>query len=278
MINEKSTLYFHPKRLISLWDMIQILGKDLVPLLHTLFSIEYETAFGKGIEKTSLEYRKRLLTLIRDADVQFQKLELSGSLPYLNILKAELESNRADPFSYHDVALKLDSLKAMLAKELIGRSFVFIPKTKLQYFEKEQLFGPKVFDTFDDARHEIREAGNCLAADVNTAAVFHLMRVAEIGLRKFAQSLNLVLPCQIEFATWGNVINAVGKELDDIKRTPRTQARDDKLQHYSGLVQDIKSFQYLWRDPVMHSRGNYDEMAAQSVFEHVKDYMQRLAG
>jgi len=167
------------------------------------------------------------------------------------------------------------SLSDAIDNELSGRKLVFVPPDVTQYLEQAALFGPLVFEKFESARAEIRDAGNCLATDLPNAAVFHLMRVAELGLRAIAKRLKVRLPVQIEFATWGRVIEACGKQLDVLKG--KTAAKDKKAQFYSALILDIRAFSHLWRNPVMHARSRYDKHQAQSAFNHVRSFMQHIA-
>ena len=44
---------------------------------------------------------------------------------------------------------------------------------------------------FKSAKDDIGAAGNCYAADLHTAAVFHLMRVAEKGMKALARHLGI---------------------------------------------------------------------------------------
>jgi hypothetical protein len=78
-----------------------------------------------------------------------------------------------------------------IEKELAQRKLVFIPPNLVEYLEQEKLFGDAVYENFPSARGDIRDAGNCLAAGLNTAAVFHLMRVVELGLRALAKKLHV---------------------------------------------------------------------------------------
>jgi hypothetical protein len=56
---------------------------------------------------------------------------------------------------------------------------------------KEPLFGQLVADRFPDAADDISEAGKCLALQRGTAAVMHLMRVVEVGLKALAKFLRI---------------------------------------------------------------------------------------
>lgn len=69
------------------------------------------------------------------------------------------------------------------------RSFLLVQVDRVAYLDQEALFGPEVLHAFPTARTDIREAGNCLAAECPTAAVFHSMRAVEWGLRAFCAHL-----------------------------------------------------------------------------------------
>jgi len=146
----------------------------------------------------------------------------------------------------------------------------------VKYLEQDALFEEAINQAFPPVQPEIKDAGNCLAAGLPTAAVYHLMRVAEIGLRKLAKQLNVKLGYAIEFATWGNVIGAIDRKLEILRKQRKTKSREAKLQHYSALLLDIKAFQYLWRNPGAHAGPRYDEHQAQSAFNHVRAFMQQL--
>lgn len=177
---------------------------------------------------------------------------------------------------YMIIASEIGSIVETMSKEAGEKKFAFIPESNASFFEKEKLFEETVHNTFSEAREEIKDAGNCLAADLNTAAVFHLMRVAEVGLRKLAKPFGIKLPHRIEFATWGGVLKAIQTELDK-PGVRRSKSKEKKLQRYSHLLLDIKAFQHLWRNPVSHLRGRYDALQARSAFNHVRSFMQKLA-
>lgn len=77
---------------------------------------------------------------------------------------------------------ELEGLMETIVMELSKQTFAYLPGPNSQYFEQEKLFGPIVHDNFPSAREDIKEAGNCLACGLDSAAVFHLMRVAEIWI------------------------------------------------------------------------------------------------
>ena len=268
-----------PRKLISLWEMISFhvnLFYGTYLLLDGMARSANDEVKRSGTDCLMGAGKRLEIQIILDIKEKLcRKFGLEMTAARMAQFKDRLGSEYDCP--YLIIASEIGSIAETMSKEAGEKKFAFIPALNARFFEQEKLFGETVHAAFPETRQDIKDAGNCFAADLNTAAVFHLMRVAEIGLRKLAKPLKIKLSCQIEFATWGNVMTAIDNELQKIKSTPRTKARDKKLQHYSQLLLDIRAFQHLWRDPVSHLRGRYDELQARSAFNHVRDFMQKLA-
>jgi hypothetical protein len=87
---------------------------------------------------------------------------------------------------------------------------------KAKYFigdAEDAIFGSDVYVALPDARSDIKSASNCIAADLNTAAVYHLMRTVEHGMRALARHLRVKVKGRtIESSDWGNLISAMKKK------------------------------------------------------------------
>src|SRR2546423_3799871 len=76
--------------------------------------------------------------------------------------------------------------------ELEGNLFLHIPFAKAKLYDPtEPLFGESVAKSFPSASDDVAESGKCIATDRGTAAVFHLMRVMEAGLKSLAKQLGI---------------------------------------------------------------------------------------
>ncbi len=155
-----------------------------------------------------------------------------------------------------------------MSREVAEKSFAFIPFPKAEFFEKENLFGDSVHQKFPSMGPHIKNAGNCLAADLNTAAVYHLMCVVELGLRALAKQLHVKTvrkKTPIELGTWEDVISALEQQVG--ARHPRTRKGQSDAEFYNGLFIEYRAFKDIWRNRVMHTRADYDEFAARSAFD-----------
>ncbi len=142
-------------------------SKEVLDILSGLISqfekLGWKEAFGRAVELRCL------------FDVKLQKA---------NNIKRSTAQNIQDA---------LFELRRAITEELHRRKFTMIENSKAGFLEQKNLFGKSVWKAFPSARDEIQAAGNCLALDLNTAAVFHLMRAAELGMRALAVHLKVRL-------------------------------------------------------------------------------------
>jgi hypothetical protein len=158
------------------------------------------------------------------------------------------------------------------------RTLVAIPNDMGEYFERDSLFGDNVRTKFPSACPDIKDAGNCLALGLWTAAVFHLMRVAEFGMRALAKERSVTVgAAPLEWEPWGKVIEATKAQSKLINQWSKGQRKDDALAFYSGALADLNGFKDVYRNHVMHTRGTYDQFQAKSCIHYVREFMRRLA-
>jgi hypothetical protein len=190
-----------------------------------------------------------------------------------------LLNNAGSPPNFSVIDSQLGGIVNSLWFELFVRKFTFIPEKKVHLFEQEKPLGELVYDAFPSARSDAKAAGNCLAADLNTAAVFHLMRIVEIGLRKLAAHLKVpVKKSQLEYLEWNTIIGKIEKSIADKKSAlTRGKKKSELLEFYHGIMGEFNAFKDVWRNNVMHSRNFYNEAEAMAVYIRVQSFMQRLA-
>jgi hypothetical protein len=122
-------------------------------------------------------------------------------------------------------------------------------------------FGP-VISAFPSAENDIREAGNCFALDRPTAAVFHLMRAMEVGLKAIAKTLGVAYT-----SSWGSCIADIEKQATAKKSDP----------FFAESVADLRAFKNAWRNPTMHIERIHSEAEAERIFHAVQGFMAHLA-
>ena len=138
-----------------------------------------------------------------------------GAINAAELANLRLKSRSVDVSS---ITVELDHLRAALLLDLKFHKFLRVRPDRRHCVDNAELFGPDVNKAFPKAIEDIRQAGNCMVAECGTAAVFHLMRVAEHGLRKLATRLHVKLTHKgsnhpIEFADWDKVITGIRNEI-----------------------------------------------------------------
>ena len=182
----------------------------------------------------------------------------------------------------------------MLARELNGlcsqaviclsrHKFAYIPAPNDQYFERENLFGELVHHQIPEANIDIKDAGNCIAASLYTASVFHMMRVSEYGLRALAKRLRVSLsdkrkPIPLEYATWDKVINGCHNRIADARAKHVGAKKQVRLNLYSDIADHCTFMKDIWRNEIAHTRKSYTRDEAIAIFGRVRDFMTLLAG
>jgi hypothetical protein len=128
-------------------------------------------------------------------------------------------------------------------------------------------------------RKEIEEGVDCYALEHNTASVFHMMRVAEIGMRALARERKVSFPRHpLEWAGWQQILDETERRAKSATQgmSPGPK-KDAMLAFYSGTIGQLHGFKDTYRNVVMHVRRNYDELEALRAINQVRDFMNGLS-
>jgi len=252
-------------------------------MLYTLQATERDILEQIRLNGPSVEIpedlKRAILKTLAFAEKECEHLQLIPATQRVMQIQARLEGSGA--YTCIIILTAIQDLRPTIILELSKRKFAFIRPGLDSYFEKDQLFGDRVYEQFRSARHDIKEAGNCLAADLNTAAVFHLMRAAEIGMRILAwdRRVKLKNKAPLELQGWDDILKAVQTEINKIVNWSgrRGLAKVQALEFYNGAMAEFRGFKDAWRNHVMHTRRDYNSNDAKSVLSHASRFMEILA-
>ena len=109
-----------------------------------------------------------------------------------------------------------------------------------EVFIERFLMGKVVQQKFPSAVLDIWDAKACLMAGCETAAIFHLMRLAEHGMRHIARKLQITLihkkmPISVEYADWQKVIDGIGSKIKAERQLAPSKRREAMLNFYSDI-------------------------------------------
>jgi hypothetical protein len=138
-----------------------------------------------------------------------------------------------------------------------------------------------VAEAFPSASGELTEAGNCFAAGVYTACVFHLMRAVEHLLRSFANGVGVTqtLEIPLEYQVWNTLIEGSESKIKKVgerwRNKPAIELARGTLR---SSVADFYFFKDEIRNHVAHTRsGLVSEVYALDVMKQVRRCFDKLS-
>lgn len=204
-------------------------------------------------------------------------------LPVSQVITSQYERmrERADEVSEDDWLLMqtlVIEFENNLREELTAHYFLMIPADRRELYEQRKPpMSALVEAAFPEAKYDIEAAHRCLALDEWTAAVFHLMRVLEHGLRDMAKRLNIEMLASLDYENWKNIIDQIEAAIRDIERLPKSPEKIETLRFFSDAASAFRHFKDAWRNDIAHTRSIYDERQAFNIWGHVRSFMQGLA-
>jgi hypothetical protein len=283
-----------PAGIGPLWDLMTFfLVADLLTAISVLTSVETQCAF---LSESARQNAKPCPCLPNDTHkntVAYVKKAFSycglGHIPE-KIQLSLLQLEAAQVMDASGVEAELRNIRELVLMECSRHRFLRVDPDRSAYLDQPSLLGDEVRQAFPSAIPDIREAGNCMAAECNTAAVFHLMRTVEWGLRALCANLGIkrvkskikksgrVVYAPIEYAEWERLLDQFQDQVDSkIQRLKRGSNKQDLQQFYYPALQDIRGIRDAWRNHVMHTRDEYTREDASAILSHVKRLMSTLA-
>jgi hypothetical protein len=263
-------------------------GDLIAKLERATTTLETVTSYGQGGTHLQPMYQS-MLAVIREVGA------FASAHDFAEVLKVTIpsESHLVHVQKTADVSTLAAEVRhardAMLSASG-DRKFLRVASQRADYVDNKAFFGADVHRAFPSARYDILHAGNCLAADENTAAVFHMMRAVEWGLRALAVDLGFrrlrskhrksgkVTYTPLAYSEWEGILNQLQTKVDGrittTKRGPKKQLHQE---FYFPVLQDIKGIRDAWRNHVMHTRREYIGKEADAIHEHVQRLMSTLA-
>lgn len=268
--------------LIDLWEMLKTYAARLAEYSAWLAQIrtKLEANPNEDISPRGAGFYGKLGEETRDAlrwlERQAKEIQLTETEHQIFRIWEAWDSAVYD-FEAPQLAERLRVLQETLVSELQRRKLFFVNRP--EFYEEPDLFGPKVALAFGRrTKEDIAEAGKCLAFERGTAAVFHCMRVAEVGLQTLAADMGVTLKNgrPLDYEDWQGILKAIDDKVKEL-RLDRTAENQESIQFYSEAAAQFRYFKDAWRNHVSHARKTYDPLQAESIFGHVREFMQDLA-
>lgn len=187
----------------------------------------------------------------------------------------EKSSMRKGP-TYDMYSYRLNAILSVLGSELDMKAAFCVNRDSEEYISpKNPVFGKKVELSFPSASFDIQEAAVCFGLGRDTAAVFHLMRTVEIGVRAVSTSLGLPDPTGMG-RNWGQMNGSISSECE--RRTKaKLWSSDEEKSFYHEVHASIDAVRVAWRNSTMHVEKRYTHDEAEQILFVTKGFMRKLA-
>lgn len=208
---------------------------------------------------------------------QCERIELTAALNRIMRFEQALRGG----ITFGEIRNQAKILLETIDSELCYRRFAFVPSDKAALLDKIEHDWKKVWSAFDKAQDDTQEAIKCYALGRNTACVFHLMRVAEHGLRRLAKRLGVTLVHKgqnhpLEYADWDKVITGIKNKIAVARTLPHGKKRADTIQFFSDAADHCSYMKDIWRNEVSHARRRYTDVEALAALTRVHGFMELL--
>jgi hypothetical protein len=262
----------------QLWSLLDMLRFEVTDIYDHLLLFRFravslnEQPDGPLDDDLSEDYRDALQQAFDDCrDQGVLSADLKRSLA------TAISRLRLRKYTSKSLAMALHDLEWQLNRRLNAVNFALIPEEVTSYFEQDQLFGEVVYNAFPEARADIKDAGNCIAAELYTASVFHLMRAAELGLRRLARKLKAKVkydgkPQPLEYAVWDRIITACHNKIKEARAISPGGKREEALRRYSDIADHCLFMKDIWRNNTAHARRAYSQHEAIAAYKRVHDF------
>jgi hypothetical protein len=273
----------------SLWDMLRFNAQtfykvtsairrvgELIETYHKdeehpdgsiTINLTEDKVFIETVTEVATELRASLDTL--DA-----KLTIMTTDRLLGLLKDERS------IAYVSIKEACEEIDSRLRDELSLVKVFVLEANKHQYYQpSEPLFGKDFETKFPNAAFELDEAAKCLALSRPTAAVFHLMRLMEIGLKAVARCLGIPDPTKAAERNWGAILSAIKTDLEvHGGKTPTKTWKDSAgREFFESAYASLDAVRVAWRNTTMHVENKYTDEEAEHLFGAVRGFMKKLA-
>jgi hypothetical protein len=232
--------------------MLRITARKFVDSLDDLTAIRMLALRAAPNTLMTLDTTTR--SRIRHLIEQLTEMKLTMTVKSVCALQ-EAGANANAEFLKHIVS----EIQGRLGDEL-EEKLIFCIRENAEYFEpKEPLFGVDFQNKFPtNGIFELDEAGKCLALSRETAAVFHLMRLMEIGIRATAKSLGIPDPIKPSDWNWYQILKRMKDENDQRSagKTKRWTVPGDR-EFFESAYASLDAVRVAWRNPTMHIENKY---------------------
>ena len=180
-------------------------------------------------------------------------------------------------FTFPDVVALHREIDSRLKDELSDITLLTLTPSEQGYFvPPKPLFGAEFEAKFPSGLFELDEAAKCMSLGRSTAAVFHFMRLMEVGIRAIARSLQIPDPAKPAEKNWAIILKSAWEGIERKWPTVASRMSGDG-QVFEALYASLDAVKNPWRNATMHVENKYTDEEAEHIFAAVRGFMRKLS-
>ncbi|MGE0645094.1 MAG: hypothetical protein AB7P24_15630 [Nitrospira sp.] len=265
-----------PGQFISLYDMLEFKAGRFFNLALTLQILQNAMDKKPSDREMDDDSKDFLCKELEKAKEHCEGIGLPMTV--LQIDRAIVNLQEKDIWlDFGSVSAHIKNIYLRIQDELGLQLFMHIPSENARYYlQPQKVLGQAVLDKFPSIINDVESSCRCYATGNYTAAVFHLMRIMECGLRVLGASLNDNSLDPKKNPTWESILRKCDDELRKKSNDRCHEWRGDE-KFFSDATANLRAVKDAWRNPTMHIDQIYDSEQAVAVLNAVKGFMRHLA-
>lgn len=180
-------------------------------------------------------------------------------------------------FSYRELKSPLQDIESRFSDHLgFIKLFVVRGEQMPLLGTAAELLGEQTAARFRGAWFDSEEAAKCILVQRPTAAVFHSMRMLEIGIKSLAKRLGIENPVKPSQRNWGVILSQVRAKIDaDYPAGERLGGSEGAF--FDKLYATLDAVKNPWRNETMHVEGVYQDGEARHILLNTIAFLQLMA-
>jgi hypothetical protein len=231
---------------------------------HEEWKAKYKKDYEQLVGPMDEKYRNTARAVYDDALEYCEKYHLPASTATIRKILKTLSSNYS---KVTDLYAYSEELYGRLYDELKERRCLILGMSEASIFENPLKDWDRVLEKFPNLTEDIAESSYCRAFQRTTAAVFHLMRIMEVGTQEFGKKLGVIFPTE---KVWQVILQESDKSIRGMDQ------KAEMTKKYAAISAHLYNVKLAWRNEVMHPKATYTPREAEVIADAVQVFMTDL--
>lgn len=235
-----------------------------------------EQELSGSTEQAAPNVRMRISETVRELRDHLALIGAQSAWVAANRFADNLDEESVE-FAYSDLKQPLVDIESRFSDHLqFIKLFVVRGEQMFLLSTPNELLGEQTARLFPKVWFDCEEAAKCILVQRPTAAVFHSMRMLEIGIKAFAKRLGIEDPIKPGQRNWAAILREIRKKIDtDHPAGNRTSGSEGAF--FDKIYATLDAVKNPWRNETMHVEGVYQDGEARHILSCTATLLQIMA-